>query len=198
MRLTKVMNASYWERVSMMAETQDQAEISYIMENECEDDFKIALAQRSDATAEQLAWCADTSSIKAQNIILAHENASNETIVLIATNSVDTYKENIGHASYVHPMQGYHKKMVELSRETFKVATIVAQHRGASWLTAGDAMAMLTDDYHLNARAEQTAMDTVRDYIDNIIDHKTTMAGECLDAYSKTALGITMPIRKFW
>lgn len=175
MNLTKVKNSSYWERVKIMKTTLHQDEISYIQENESEDNFKIALAGRVDATPEQLAWCADTSSHLAQKLVLAHVNVSDETIALIGLNAVDEYKSNIAHASYVHPMKSYHESMVENAVELIATATILLERRKVAWLSAGDAMAMLTDKYAETTRSEQSAMACVRDFIDDVIDKKKPM-----------------------
>lgn len=172
MNLTKVKNSSYWERVEIMKTTLSQDEISYIQENESEDNFKIALAGRVDATPEQLAWCADTSSHLAQKLVLARANVGDETIVLIGLNAVDEYKTNIAHASYVHPMKSYHETMVANAIELFRTATILLERRKVAWLSAGDAMAMLTDNYAQTVKAEQHAMAIVRDFIDDVIDRK--------------------------
>lgn len=123
--------ASYRERVAILADPETSPEdVQWIIENECEDDFRKALASRADATADQLAWAAEHHGHQARTLVIAHPNARTETLRKIHAEAQRDVAANVYPAMGVSPMQDYHSWAVTAATELVNLAAAKLAERG--------------------------------------------------------------------
>jgi hypothetical protein len=115
--------ASYWERVEILMDPRtSQEDVQWIIANECEDDFRKAVAGRQDATGKQLAWAADHHGFQARKLVVEHPNVLTDTLRKIRNEAEQEVASNIYPAHGVSPMQSHYNWVIENAAELMKLA----------------------------------------------------------------------------
>lgn len=127
----KPQDATYWERVRIMAETDNQADIAWIMANECEDDFCLAIAGRKDATHEQLRWAYEqTGSLMVRDALLNNVLTPTDLVQTIRSEAIESIGLHADRARTVDPMQHHYQWVMEQNGKLVELAEQILESRG--------------------------------------------------------------------
>lgn len=96
--------------------------LQHIVDNEEEDDFRLAVARHGKATPEMVAWAAEHPAMHVKRAAMKNPNISQETLRKIAADSKAQYEESKEKASYPNPEQSYYQYQMNQSRATWKEA----------------------------------------------------------------------------
>lgn len=94
--------------------------LQHIVDNEEEDDFRLAIARHGKATPEMVAWAAEHPSMHVKRAAMQNPNISQETLRKISADSKESYEEAKEKASYPNPEQSYYQYQLNQSRATWK------------------------------------------------------------------------------
>ena len=102
--------------------------LQHIVDNEEEDDFRLAIARHGKATPEMVAWAAEHSAMHVKRAAMKNPNISQETLRKIASDSKAEYEASKEKASYPNPEQNYYQYQMNQARATWKEAREWRQH----------------------------------------------------------------------
>lgn len=96
--------------------------LQHIVDNEEEDDFRLAIARHTKATPEMVAWAAEHPAMHVKRAAMKNPNISQETLKKIASESKEKYEESKEKASYPNPEQSHYQYQMNQARATCKEA----------------------------------------------------------------------------
>lgn len=125
-------NLSYWDRVALLKVTSDPEYITFILENECADDFREAIAANPHASVENLAWAAEHTSTWVRKTVVANPRTPADILVRILNDSYEAINFHEEEARTVSPMQRYHRMSAEQHAElNGEVLAVLIQRMGS-------------------------------------------------------------------
>jgi len=110
-------NLSYWDRVALLKVTANPEYVSFILENECEDDFREAIAANPHASVENLRWAAEHTSTWVRKTVVANPKTPADILIRFLNDSHEAINFHEEEAKSVSPMQRYHRMSVEQHAE---------------------------------------------------------------------------------
>lgn len=124
------VNSHYHGKIAALYNPNASLEtLQHVVDNETEDDFRLAIARHPKATPEMIAWAGDHHAHYVQAAVLDSENVSLDTVKDIMRRSKAEYQDHSEQAKTVSPGQQYHQYSARKAGEVFKKSREVYQTR---------------------------------------------------------------------
>lgn len=125
-----IVNSHYHAKVSALYNPNASVgSLQHVVDNETEDDFRLAVARHPKATPEMIAWAGEHNAHYVQSVVLDADNVSLDTVKDIMRRSKAEYKYHSEEAKTVSPGQNYHQYEARKAGEVFKKSREVYQTR---------------------------------------------------------------------